>query len=280
MFQTITIVAPGLLGASLAIAVSEKGLAKNVSIWARRQEAVDSLLEQPWCERASTDLAEACRDSELIVLCAPVNRIITLAEEIATFATHNPIVTDVGSVKADIVQRCESALAGKARFIGSHPMAGSEKTGMENACGDLFDQRSCFVTASPNSDPEALAQTIAFWQAVGSTVIEETPDKHDEIVAQVSHLPHLLASSLATFLAARCPAAANYCGNGLRDTTRVASGSPELWQEIVAQNRHEVLRAIHDFQDHLQNLRAAIANQSDAELLKQLANGKQFRDQL
>lgn len=280
VFQTITIVAPGLLGASLAIAAHQKGVAKNVTLWARRQEAVDALLQKPWCARASTDLAEACRDSELIVLCAPVNRIISLAEEIATFAAGSPIVTDVGSVKADIVRRCEAALAGKARFIGSHPMAGSEKTGMENACGDLFEQRSCFVTPSAQADPEALAQTKAFWQAVGSQVVEESPDRHDEIVAQVSHLPHLLASSLATFLATRCPDAATYCGNGLRDTTRVASGSPELWREIVEQNRPEVLRALRDFQDHLQTLTAAIANESDFDLLQQLADGKQFRDQL
>ncbi|MDQ8186890.1 prephenate dehydrogenase/arogenate dehydrogenase family protein [Pelagicoccus sp. SDUM812002] len=280
MFQTITIVAPGLLGASLAIAASEKSVAKDISIWARRPEAVESLLQQPWCTRASTDLDEACRGSELIVLCAPVNRIITLAEEISKFAIGNPIVTDVGSVKADIVHRCEAALVGRAHFIGSHPMAGSEKTGMENACGDLFEQRVCFVTPSDKSNPEALAKTNAFWEAIGSLVVQETPDRHDEIVAQVSHLPHLLASSLATFLATRCPTAADYCGNGLRDTTRVASGSPELWHEIVDQNRPEVLRALRDFQDHLQSLTAAIANQSDFELLKQLADGKQFRDQL
>lgn len=280
MFQTITIVAPGLLGASLAIAANEKGVAQRNSLWARRQEAVDALQQMPWCDRASTDLAEACRDAELIVLCAPVNRIITLAKEIAPFAKKNPVVTDVGSVKSDIVRQCESALAGKARFIGSHPMAGSEKTGMENAEGALFKDRSCFVTASPNSDPAALAQTIAFWQAVGSTVIEETPEKHDEIVAQISHLPHVLASSLSSFLARRCPAAASYCGNGLRDTTRVASGSPELWREILGQNRHQVLQAISDYQDCLQALSSAISTENDSELLQQLADGKQFRDQL
>ncbi|EDY83775.1 Prephenate dehydrogenase [Verrucomicrobiia bacterium DG1235] len=280
MFQTITIVAPGLLGASLAIAASEKGIAQHVSLYARRQEAVDQLLQKPWCSRASADLAEACRDAELIVLCAPVDRIITLAQEIAKFATGNPIVTDVGSVKGDIVRHCETALTGKARFIGSHPMAGSEKTGMENACSDLFEDRACFVTPSPNSDSDALAKTIAFWKAVGSTIIEETPDKHDEIVAQVSHLPHVLASSLSAFLAQRCPNAEEYCGNGLRDTTRVASGSPDLWREIIGQNRHEVLRAIRDYQDHLQALNSAIANESDFELLRQLSDGKAFRDKL
>lgn len=280
MFQSITIVAPGLLGASLAIAAQEKGLVRNIAIWARRQEVVGSLQGKSWCAHATTDLSEACRGADLIVLCAPVNSIIKLSKQIADFAENNPIITDVGSVKSDIVHQCEAALAGKARFIGSHPMAGSEKTGMENACGDLFEDRSCFVTPSPNSEPDALKQTIAFWKAVGSTVIEETPEKHDEIVAQVSHLPHLIASSLAAFLAPRCPAAADYCGNGLRDTTRVASGSPDLWREIIGQNRQEVLRAIRDYQDHLQSLSSAIANESDFDLLKQLSEGKAFRDQL
>ena len=280
MFQTITIVAPGLLGASLGIAAKEKGLAQEVSVWARRQEAVDALDEKPWCDLASTDLEETCKNAELIVLCSPVNSIIMLAKQLSPLVEGNPIVTDVGSVKADIVHHCESALAGKARFIGSHPMAGSEKTGMENATGSLFENRSCFVTASPQSEEKALAKTIALWQAVGSTIIEETPEKHDEIVAQISHLPHLLASSLAAFLSSRCPAAKTYCGNGLRDTTRVASGSPELWREIVGQNRPEVLRALRDYQDHLQCLTAAIANEDDLQLLQQLADGKTFRDQL
>ncbi|MBK1879996.1 prephenate dehydrogenase/arogenate dehydrogenase family protein [Pelagicoccus mobilis] len=280
MFQTITIVAPGLLGASLGIAASEKGLAQNVSVWARRQESVDALASKTWCTHASTDLAEACRDADLIVLCSPVNSIITLSQQLASFVTGNPIVTDVGSVKADIVQQCETALAGKARFIGSHPMAGSEKTGMDNATASLFDDRSCFVTPNSDSDPEALSKTVAFWQALGSTVFQESPEKHDQIVAQVSHLPHLLASSLAAFLGDHCPTAAQHCGNGLCDTTRVASGSPELWREIVAQNRPQVLRALRDYQNHLQTLTTAIANQDDNALLQELANGKTFRDQL
>lgn len=280
MFNTLTIIAPGLLGASLGIAASEKGIAKSISVWARRQESVDALASKTWCARASGDLAEACRDADMIVLCSPVNSIITLAEKLASTVKGNPIVTDVGSVKADIVQRCETALAGKAHFIGSHPMAGSEKTGMDNAIGSLFEDRTCFVTPSQKSDPSALAQTIELWKALGSSVIEETPAKHDEIVAHVSHLPHLLASALAAYLAKRCPAAADHCGNGLRDTTRVASGSPELWREIVSQNRHEVLRALREFQDHLQTLTSAIANENELELLKQLADGKTFRDQL
>ncbi|MDQ8203693.1 prephenate dehydrogenase/arogenate dehydrogenase family protein [Pelagicoccus sp. SDUM812003] len=280
MFDTLTIIAPGLLGASLAMAAHQKKLARKIAIYARRQEAVDALNEQPWCDFASTDLTAACQDSDMIVLCAPVERIITLAEQIAPGLSRNPIVTDVGSVKADIVQRCETALAGKARFVGSHPMAGSEKTGMENACSDLFEQRVCFVTPSHATDPQALQTTVAFWKAVGSTVLEETPDNHDRIVAQVSHLPHLLASALASFLQSSQPRAGDLCGNGLRDTTRIASGHPELWGQIVSQNRKEILRAIADFQSHLSAVSDAIASENDAQVLDMLSRGKQFRDSL
>lgn len=280
MFQTITIAAPGLLGASLGIAAHQKGIAQKIQVWARRQESVDALASKPWCALASTDLETATRDAELIVLCSPVNSIITLTQQLANTLQATPIVTDVGSVKADIVSECETALADKAHFIGSHPMAGSEKTGMDHACGTLFENRSCFVTPSPRSNADAKAKVIAFWQAIGSSVIEETPEKHDQIVAHLSHLPHLIASSLAAFLAQSCPDAGRYCGNGLRDTTRVASGSPELWSEIVGQNRQEVLHSLQAYQNHLQTLTTAIANHDEQHLLEQLANGKTFRDQL
>lgn len=280
MFQTISIAAPGLLGASLAMAAHERRLAANIHVYARRQSAVDALREQPWCQLASTDLAEATRDADLIVLCAPVDHIISLTEKIAPRLTRNPIVTDVGSVKAEIVSRCQNALSGKARFVGSHPMAGSEKTGMENADASLFEGRSCFVTPDPLSDPEAVAATKSFWEALGSVIIDKTAEEHDQIVAQVSHLPHLLASTLASFLAERCPQADIYCGNGLRDTTRVAAGSPELWREIISQNRQQVLDALADFQDHLDSIAQTIQENSDQDLLAQLSKAKAFRDQL
>lgn len=280
MFDRIAIVAPGLLGASLAIAAHQRSLSSHIGIYARRQEAVDALNPKPWCQTASTDLAEICADADLIVLCAPVDRIISLADELAPIVTRNPIVTDVGSVKLDIVQACQNTLDGRARFIGSHPMAGSEKTGMENAQGDLFDDRICFVTPTESSDPEALTQTNAFWQAIGSRVIETAPQEHDAIVAQVSHLPHVLASTLASFLHDTCPNAKDYCGNGLRDTTRIASGCPGLWSEIVGQNRDEILTAISQFENQLAAVRQAIAQKDDAALQRFLENGKLFRDSL
>lgn len=280
MFNRISIVAPGLLGASLALAAHDKKLARSISVYARREEAVETLKQKSWCDLATSDLDDACRDTDLIFLCAPVERIISLARELAPRLTGNPIVSDVGSVKGDIVRFCQQSLEGKARFVGSHPMAGSEKTGMVNATSSLFEGRCCFVTPSEQSDPEAVRQLIAFWEAVGSEVVTESPDNHDEIVAQVSHLPHLIASSLAAFLSSARPDAVRFCGNGLRDTTRIASGDPKLWTEIVSQNRQEILRALDAFQNELQSLSASIANQRDFEVLQRLAEAKRFRDEL
>ena len=159
-------------------------------------------------------------------------------------------------------------------------MAGSEKTGMKNGCADLFEGRSCFVTSNESTDTLAAEKTIAFWKALGSSIVETSPEIHDETVAKVSHLPHILASSLSAYLAQSIDGATNVCGNGLRDTTRIASGDPQLWKEIISQNRPEILRALSEFQDHLQSLQSVIANQNDFELLKRLADAKAFRDSL
>lgn len=262
------------------MAARAKGVAKSVSIFARRPETVAELANAAWCDRASADLAEACEGAELIVLCAPVERIIGLAADLAAFASGNPIVTDVGSVKSEIARRCQAALAGKARFVGSHPMAGSEKTGMANARPELFEGRVCFVTPTAETDSAARERVVDFWKALGCRVLLESPENHDEIAANVSHLPHILASALSLYLARACPSAADFCGNGLRDTTRVASGDPGLWREIIAQNRPEIRRAIAAFQDELQAFAADIANENDFAVLRRLADAKTFRDRL
>lgn len=280
MFEKITVIAPGLLGASIGMAVHKRSLATSVVAWARREEAREVLQSCDWCDQAPEGIEEACGDSELIVLCAPVERIIDLAKRIAPSLESNPIVTDVGSVKSLLSRECHAAFESKARFVGSHPMAGSEKTGMENADADLFVGNPCFVTPLADSDTIAVDAVSEFWSKLGAQVLRESPEQHDAIVANVSHLPHLLASSLASYLATKLPTAGQFCGNGLKDTTRIASGDPHLWREIVSQNRPEILKSIDAFQDELQQLRSAITNEDDFALLKKLADGKAFRDQL
>ncbi len=280
MFEKLTVIAPGLLGASIGMAARNRTLAQSISVWARRAEAREALRSAEWCDSAPESIDEACAGSSFIVLCAPVERINELVTKIAPTLDSNPIVTDVGSVKSKLSRHCHAALESRGRFVGSHPMAGSEKTGMENADANLFEGNTCFVTPFEDTDSEAVDAVSAFWRNLGATVIMESPERHDAIVANVSHLPHLLASSLASYLSTCLPTAGKFCGNGLKDTTRIASGDPQMWRDIIVQNRPEIIRSLDAFQDELQSLRAAISNEDDFAVLEKLAGGKAFRDQL
>lgn len=262
------------------MAAKKKAAAKTIRIWARRQEAVECLANKEWCDFASTDLASACQDANLVIICAPVKRIIELSTQIAPLLHGFPIVTDVGSAKQDIVAECTRIFEKSAHFIGSHPMAGSEKTGMENAEADLFEDRTCFVTPTEKTT-ELLVNTVNdFWAALGSSVIQETPQRHDELTAKASHSPHLIAAALASYLNAECPDAGKFCGNGLRDTTRIASGDPALWTEIIFQNKNEILKSLAGFQSELQKFSEAIANDDQNATNALLSQGKEFRDSL
>ncbi len=196
VLEQLTILAPGLLGGSVARTARARSLAKRIVIWARRPEARIQLRAQPWCDAAPDTIEEAVATASLVVLAPPVDRIVTMAEEIAPALPAGAIVTDVGSVKGDIARRAHQALRKDTHFVGSHPMAGSEKTGWENATDTLFNQRTCFVTPLPDTDAAAAALVVRFWQDIGMNVATVSPDEHDEIVAHISHLPQVIASTL------------------------------------------------------------------------------------
>ena len=218
------------------------------------------------------------RGSGLVVVAAPVDRIADLVAQVAPFLEPDTLVTDVGSVKAEIVRRATAAVVGRGRFVGSHPMAGSEKTGWEHASPTLFDRRTCFVTQNDASDPSAVETLIRFWSDLGSDVATVDPDVHDEIVAHISHLPQVLASSLCSYLATKNPSWANLAGNGLRDTTRIAASDPRIWRSILEQNRDEILRAIREFQDELHAFQTSLSNKDYIDVVARLERGKAYRD--
>lgn len=277
MPDQITIIAPGLLGASVARAAYERGLTKRINIWARRPEVRLQLAEQPWCTNAPASLATAVAGSALIIIAAPVTRIIGLTEEIAPHLSAGATVTDVGSVKGEISRLGQAALGPKGHFVGSHPMAGSEKTGWEHGDAKLFEKRTCFVTPLPETDAAALETVVRFWHDLGSEVVTVAPDQHDEIVANISHLPQVLASTLCAYLNRKDHAWRNYAGGGLRDTTRIAGSDPQLWRTILEQNRDEVLRALRELQDELQTFHAALSNRDYVELTARLERGRAYR---
>ncbi len=279
VLQQLTILAPGLLGGSVARAARQNGAARRIVIWARRPETRLALRSQPWCDAVADTPEDAARGASLVVIAAPVDQIVPLARQIAAALPPDALVTDVGSVKGEISRLGHAALAGRARFVGAHPMAGSEKTGWEHGTAELFRHRTCFVTPLPGTDPAAATAVAAFWQALGAEVVTVGADEHDEIVAHISHLPQVLASNLCAFLAQKNPAWRNHAGNGLRDTTRIAGSDAHLWRTILEQNRDEVLRALRKFQEELHGFQIALSNRDYVEVVARLERGKAYRDQ-
>lgn len=278
MIDQLTVLAPGLLGGSVAMAVRHRGVARRIVVWARRADARVKLREQSWCDEAADTPESAVKNASFVVLAAPVDKIIALAEQVAPHLKPGAVVTDVGSVKADLCRRCHAVMPKGIHFVGAHPMAGSQKTGWENGSADLFANRVCFVTPLETSDAKATEAVVQFWDELGSEVTTLLPDQHDEIVAHISHLPQAVATSLCTFLATKAIGWRNFAGGGLRDTTRIAGSDATMWVEIFQQNRDEVLRALRQFQDELQGMYSAIANREWTEVRARLERGKAYRD--
>jgi cyclohexadieny/prephenate dehydrogenase len=274
---TLTILAPGLLGGSAALAARARSVASKIILWARRPETRLALREQPWCDAVADTAEAAVRDSDLVLIAAPVDRIVPLIEQISAHLKAGAVVTDVGSVKGEIARLGHAALGTRAHFVGSHPMAGSEKTGWEHGSVSLFERRTCFVTPLRETSERAVEIVVRFWRDLGGEPVTLSPDEHDEIVAYISHLPQVLASSLCSMLAQKNPAWRNHAGGGLRDTTRIAGSNPELWRTILEQNRDEVLRALSAFEDELHGFKTALTNRDYPEVITRLERGREYR---
>lgn len=235
MSHSIAIIGPGLLGASIALAARRAG-GHRVAIWARREQIVEEVRAREIADVVSSDLDAVLAGADTVVLCVPVGAMGALAREIVTRISPDTLVTDVGSVKASVVAELAPIFNERGRFIGSHPMAGSDRAGHTFASAELFDRRVCILTPDATTRPDAISDATAFWQMLGCTVRTLGPAEHDSVVALVSHLPHLLAATLVNTVAAQNAAAFDFHGPGFFDTTRVAAGQPDLWAEILRTN--------------------------------------------
>jgi len=276
----LTILAPGLLGGSIARAAREREVARRIVIWARRPETRPALAAQPWCDAAAESPEAAVHGANLVVIAAPVDAIVPLAAQVGPHLSPGAVVTDVGSVKGLIAREAPGAVGKAAHFVGSHPMAGSERTGWEHGSAALFDRRTCFVTPLPATDAHALAVVSHFWRDLGGEVATVDPDLHDQIVAHISHLPQALASTLCAFLSTKDPAWRDWAGGGLKDTTRIAGSDPQLWRSIFAQNRDPLLAALRQFQTELAGLEQALSHRDWDAVTALLARGQDYRKNL
>ncbi len=255
--RRVAILGPGLIGGSLAMALRRGVSPWEVSLWTRREESVPPVAAVlPGC-RVSCNLEKAVEGADMVVLCTSPHAIENSGELLAKMLPASTPVTDAGSVKARIVDTLEKALGG--RFIGAHPMAGSEQSGISAAREDLFEGATCIVTPTGASDPGALEAVRKLWREAGCRIHEMAPDAHDRAVARTSHLPHASAAALVRAVFFQTPDILPLAGNGYRDSTRVAAGPEALWKEIFLDNREELLSGISDLQDSLATLKNALA---------------------
>ncbi len=280
--RSIAILSPGLLGGSLIKAILQRMPGAEIRVWARRQQAVDEVRAAFPSVVATTDVAEALKDASLAILCMPVQHMEEIAQRmVACTLAQDLLVTDVGSVKGAVVAGMEPVFAAtRAVFIGSHPMAGSEKTGLAHASGDLFYHAACLITPSPTTPRPLVERLRNFWTRLGCRVREMTPQAHDRCVARISHLPHAMA--VLTTLAALHDDTdvLDSSAGGFRDTTRVAGGDPTMWAGIFLNNRAEIIAALEDAATAQRELVEMLRSMDEEALRRFLARAKALRDLL
>ncbi|MCX5770218.1 MAG: prephenate dehydrogenase [Candidatus Hydrogenedentes bacterium] len=268
-FRIATIVGPGLLGGSLGMALKANGLAGKVYGVGHRQATLDKALELGAIDRGFLDPVEPARDSELIVICTPAGTVAQFLDVLRPVCAPTCILTDVASTKAAICAHAAATWPPPIRFIGSHPMAGSEKFGPEHARPDLYQGCVTVVQAGASLDPAARGAVVGLWRALGSEVIDLPPDLHDRLVAQTSHLPHVVAAAVAQLAASagHFETVRKLVGKGFQDVTRIADSRPEIWRDICLTNRENILTALEGLSGRLEEARAAL-EQGDGDALE------------
>jgi prephenate dehydrogenase len=281
-FQKIAIIGVGLLGGSLGLVIKQRKLASKVDGYVRRTASISECEKFGVVHHTTRDIKAAVENADLIILCTPLSRMRELSEAMIPALKPGAIVTDVGSVKASVVQELEPIFAkANVHFIGSHPMAGGEKIGVQFSKANLFQDAVCVVTPTTKSDSQALETVENFWKAIGSRVVKLRPETHDELVSRSSHLPHVIAAELANYVLSPTHAKeqALLCANGFRDTTRIASGSPEMWRDISLANQKNLSRVLGVFIEGLEEFRHALDHGDTKAMQEFFEKAKQRRDE-
>jgi prephenate dehydrogenase len=280
-FRKISIIGVGLLGGSIGLAARKRCLAREVAGFVRRKASLKDCERAVAVDFATTDLLTAVSNADLVILCTPLAQMPALAKQFLPALKRGAIVTDVGSVKADVVRELESLIAKSgAHFVGSHPMAGAEKTGVAAARTDLFQNAICVLTPTKKSAATAVRKLEQFWKSLGARVLKLDAAQHDLLVSRSSHLPHVAAATLANLVLnpANPKTQASLCATGFRDTTRIASGSPEMWRDIALANRKNISRSVDAFVGELKKFQSALKSGDARAVEKYFAAAKQRRD--
>lgn len=281
MIRQVTIIGLGLIGGSIAAALKNSGFCEKLAGYDIHLDNVTQAIQKGFITAGKEDIITAIADAELIIIAVPVGQTAAIFQAIATHATKQTLIMDVGSTKASIVAEAEQLLSPTqfSQYVPTHPIAGSEKSGIAAANPQLFEQRSVIITPHPHTASQAIATVSALWRQLGAKVKIVDAAYHDEVLALTSHLPQLLAYTYMEFLARQqnYPELLDFAGSGLRDFTRIAASQPDIWLDICQQNRSAILSALNDFKHSLQQLTTALQNDDMKILETFFATARQAR---
>lgn len=279
-YQRVAIVGAGLIGGSLALALRERSLAASVIAVSRSTRSAARLTQLGLVDDATDDLRQGVEEADAVVVCSPVSSIASIALQAAKWISDDTLLTDAGSTKHTIVEQISSGLAklpAAPLFIGSHPLAGGHQVGPEFAKANLFDGAITVITPTATTRPEATEAATNFWQSVGCRIEQLSPQRHDELLAFTSHLPHVAAAAVASVTPEE---ALPLTATGWADTTRVAAGAPALWREIMLANQKSISEGLLLLETELKHYREALEANDGETIEKLLEQGRQRRDAL
>jgi prephenate dehydrogenase len=277
----LVVVGVGLIGGSLALALRGSANVREVVGVGRTQRNLDDALRLGIIDRAETGYAAALADADIVLVATPVAQMPRVFADIAAVLPARTVVTDAGSTKRDVIDAARAAFGARlAQFVPGHPIAGTEQTGARAAFPELFRNRKVVLTPLAETDPQAAANVRSMWAATGATVLDMTPERHDAILAAVSHLPHLLAFGLVEELALRpdAPEYFRFAAGGFRDFTRIASSSPEMWRDIAVANRSQLLEELARYRGQVERLERLVAAADGDALYRLFATARDARN--
>ncbi|MDP2652697.1 MAG: prephenate dehydrogenase [Candidatus Omnitrophota bacterium] len=277
LFRKVTVIGVGLIGGSLGMAMKQRKLAFEIVGVSQQSSSLTTALKNNAIDKASNDIKDAVSNADLVILSTPVSIIASLLPRIGPYLKRNCIITDVGSTKAAIVSAAQKYLPPHAHFVGSHPLAGSEKRGAEFASSGFFENSICLMTPVEQTNKIACDRVKELWTKVGASVKFLAPDDHDKALAFISHLPHVVAYSLMGSIP---DDSLGYAAQGLKDTTRIASSNPQMWIDICMANKRNLVASIDEFVKHLAAVRKAIIGDDQQSLTTLFKNAKTKRDAL
>jgi cyclohexadieny/prephenate dehydrogenase len=284
LFDTVSIIGIGLIGSSIARGIKKHNIANKVVGYAKTLKTREKAMDLGYMDQVFDSANDAIKDADLVILCVPVGANRDIMIEISDNLSEGTILTDVGSVKAEVIKQLKDIIPDKVSFIPAHPIAGTEFSGPESGFAELFDHKWCVLTPYEKSKKQDIKKVKNFWERLGMNVDEMSPEYHDLVLAITSHIPHLIAYNIvgtATNLAEITrKEVTKYAAGGFRDFTRIASSDPIMWRDIFLNNQEAVLEMLDKFSDDLSSLREAIKKKDGKELQKYFTKTRDIRKRI